>query len=314
LKPEFHAKEIMYKIQDVDDKDHSKTLFALKGTLQDELVAEEFIAEDGIPTLARYINNSKGNMQAYALASLRAALAYVSAMNVIANSPATVSEIYYLTDTSKGYQNVSIIKNALELLIVFCSYLDNGYKVISRAAKDTAKKINQQPYQNLIALMLTVNDLDVKVNCLTLLNVLFSKTSSDAKKKNLLYKLNKVDLQSTLNTLSDVEYPAIKEQITTFQIVANVTIPRSWYEVDRFKQDYEKMVTQYEDVQEKLFSYQRQQPLIRMLRQELNRCYETVNIMAMSSGYMPSNILFFNFLNNSRELSTRKSNCTTNIG
>jgi hypothetical protein len=279
----------MYKLQDVNDKAHTKTLFALKDTLQDEQVAEEFIAMEGIPTLSRYINNSKGNMQAYALASLRSALVYVSAMNVIANSPAIAGEIYFLTDTSKGYQNVSIIKNALELLIVFCSYLDNGYKVISRAAKDTSKKTNQPPYQNLIALMVTVNDLDVKTNCLTLLNVLFSKASNDTKKKKLLYKLNKVDLQNTLAILNEVEYPAIKEQLNTFQIVANITIPRSWYEVDKYRTEYEKMISQRDEVQEKLFAYQRQQPLIRMLKQELARCYETVNVMSLASGYLPQN-------------------------
>ncbi|KAG2393421.1 hypothetical protein C9374_006952 [Naegleria lovaniensis] len=281
LKPELKSREYISILNSDDKVGKGKILFHLKEALFDTNFAEEFISMNGIATLAKEVVRLKGNLQGYCLAALRSALVYVSAMNVISQSPSTVAEIYNLTDTSQ--QNVQILKNALELMIVFCSYLDNGIKLVKRAAKDLASKCKQQPFQNIMNILKS-DDLMVQVNCLTLLNVMLSKVS-EQKKRKLLFTWKQADLENALDYANRSEFPAVKEQLMIFQKISKIEIPRSWFVCEKVKQELDKMTSKYEQTQEKLFAYQRQQAMIKVLKQEVQRCYETINLFSFKFGF-----------------------------
>ncbi|KAF0983976.1 hypothetical protein FDP41_007891 [Naegleria fowleri] len=281
LKPELKSREYISILNSDDKVGKGKILFHLKEALHDTTFAEEFISMNGIAILAKEVVRLKGNLQGYCLAALRSALVYVSAMNVISQSPSTVAEIYNLTDTSQ--QNVQILKNALELMIVFCSYLDNGIKLVKRAAKDMASKCKQQPFQNIMNILKS-DDLMVQVNCLTLLNVMLSKVS-DQKKRKLLFTWKQADLENALDYANRSEFPAVKEQLMIFQKISKIEIPRSWFVCEKVKRELDKMTCKYEQTQEKLFAYQRQQAMIKVLKQEVQRCYETINLFSFKFGF-----------------------------
>ncbi|KAL9653953.1 hypothetical protein ABK040_014166 [Willaertia magna] len=282
LKPEIKARDCITLIESDEKVEKPKILFKLKDLLQDPYFAEEFISLNGIAILAKELTKLRGNVQGYCLASLRSALIYVSALRIISDSPHVVGDIYRLTDTT-GFQNVQIYKNALELMIVFCSYLDNGIKLVKQAAKKLAHSKGQLLFQNLMEIMKS-EDLDVQVNCITLLNVMLSK-STDRQKKKLIFVWKQAGLENVLEFVNKSEFSGVREQLGIFQKISSIEIPRSWFVCERFKKELDKMTVKYEQVQEKLFAYQRQQQMVKMLKQELHRCYETINMFSIKYGF-----------------------------
>jgi hypothetical protein len=247
--------------------------------------AEEFIEADGVAALSAYINRTKGTLQAQCLQALRAVLVYVSAMTVLSQEPRIISEIYNLTDPNQEY-SLSVLKNALELLLVFVSYLDNGFHLVNKSAREATKMKISGPYENFIQLLRS-GDLDVQVHTLAVMNILMAKAPTEMKKKKLLFWWETAGLKDVLKIVNENEYPAIKEQMNIFQKISQIHVPRSWFEAEKYKREYEKMATKYEQTQEKLFGYQRQQAIVKLMKSELMRCRETMEVMSITSGLMP---------------------------
>lgn len=174
--------------------------------------------------LIKSTSKETGNLQAQFLQALRAALGYVSAMSIIQESPELVGEIFQLTcihksatATQPAGNTLNIAKYSLELLIVFCSYLPNGVKLIRKAAKLQAKKMQTQPFANIVHL-LQCGDLDVQANTLTLLNVLLLRAPEE-KKKHIFFKWQtQINLIDALASISSSEYPETKKQLEAFQV------------------------------------------------------------------------------------------------
>lgn len=209
-------------------------------------------------------------------------------MNIIASTPSLVSDIYLLTCTitENDTGKLNVIKYALELLIVFCSYLSNGVKLIRQASKEAAIVTRSQPFAN-FAMMMHRGDLDLQANTVTLMNVLIAKSEKESTKKKLFVSWQANGIIEKLEEL-DSEYPATKQQLEIFQSISNYTIPRSWFAAEMFRAKLEDISKRYEQLQEKIFEYQRQQPVIKMLKSELANTHETLRVMSMAYNIIPS--------------------------
>ena len=168
--------------------------------------------------LIRLATKTTKNLQALVLQALRSALVYVSAMNILSSSPELVSSIFQLTGGSsvEDSNKLNVTKYALELLIVFSSYLENGVRIIHKTAKEIAQRTKLQIFSN-FASMLRSGDLDLQANTITLMNVMLAKAPKDSTKKKLFVSWQASGIIDILAEL-DTEYPATKQQLEIFQV------------------------------------------------------------------------------------------------
>lgn len=165
---------------------------------------------------------TSGNLQAYSLTCLKNCLTFVAGMESVSTSPTVVGELYNLTDPdSSEKRQATIYKNALEILIVLCNYLENGFALVHSAAKKLARQKNsankggalEKPYKNFVGL-LKCGDMDVMINTLTLMNLMLSKAPSDLSGKKLLFRWKTLGINEILEVFSDGQPKSAQKKIS----------------------------------------------------------------------------------------------------
>jgi len=218
--------------------------------------AEEFIFKDGIQRLVSIIAYAVGNTQAYALTALRSTMVYVSGMEQLVEEPELIHQLYDLLAAEKR-QNLTVQRNTLELLFIFCNYTTSAFALINNAAFHKANESNKPPYEDLISL-LTSGDLDTQMNTLTLLNSLLNTATPPEIAKDLLGLWKNQGIANRVQALADNPNPKIKAQVQVFQHLSGIV----FVEADA---RYAVRVLQLEEA---LKGFQEQQPLVKILRAE----------------------------------------------
>jgi len=293
LKPSVLVRQILGVIRHGKDSEIKKEIFFLQRTaLQDIHFSEEFIAEGGIEILTKMVRKTKGNVQGYLLGALKSACAYISALEIIGESPELILQIYELTDISaedSGQSNkLTIYKESLDLLIVFASYFNNGFDLVNDAASRRGEDLQRRPYASFMNLLMECADLQVRVNALILMNVMLKKAPNTSAKRELVFSWKTAGMMNVMEELSSIEYPAVKDQLFIFQKLSEVVIPRSWFVAEQYKVQMEELMKRYEKLQDEVFQHQRQQPQIRILHQQLKGYRDTLDLMSVANGFLSS--------------------------
>ncbi|KAL6070862.1 hypothetical protein QOT17_006614 [Balamuthia mandrillaris] len=199
-----------------------ESLFAMKYEFKDATFAEEFFELGGMSALLTVITSSSGNTQAYALSALRAAMLYISGMEVLLDDQKLVAQLFSLVDSNV----VAVARQALELIFVLCSYGTNGWKHIHRAAKLFAKKKGCAAYENLVELLKS-GDLDTQLNAITFFNSILDACPPQRQEK-LLLLWREIDIEPTLRMEVAVsQNEAFKRQVKHFEQTVLSLFPTS---------------------------------------------------------------------------------------
>ncbi|KEG13334.1 formin 2 (FH2) domain protein [Trypanosoma grayi] len=272
-----------------------KLVLELNTLVQGTEFAEQFLDDDGLNVILHQIKTASGNLQAAMLSVLRNLLVYVNAVEQIAESPELVERIYGLLvpPPDGGAVPLNIAKPTLETLIVICGMVEGGHKMINHAAKKRVG-VGVLPYAPLVPL-LSGADLLATHSTLLFMNILLKKKkeASGMKAKKLLFRWTECGVVSVLKRLTAIEDPDVAKQLGSFQRLSNLTIPRSWEEASKYRQQYEEARRKCDAAMEALYVFQQQQAKVRMLKQELERARETVRAMALlvpsaSENYHPA--------------------------
>eukprot|EP00761_Pharyngomonas_kirbyi_P007266 gb/GECH01007276.1/.p1 GENE.gb/GECH01007276.1/~~gb/GECH01007276.1/.p1 ORF type:complete len:1157 (+),score=382.43 gb/GECH01007276.1/:1-3471(+) len=284
-RPSIKAQKVINNLESEKESNMRQALTHLKTQLQQEGFAEEFIQNKGILVLASLIHKTKGNIQGYLLGALRDGLSYVSGMNAVMESPQIIKEIYQVTGIE--VHNTTVYKNALEILIVICSYVEDGFKMIHETAKGYSSHLGEEAYHNFIDL-LNNNDLDVQLKTLTLMNLMAKKAQTDRKQKRLVFYWKKAGIIDLIRDKEsnhlETKLPEIQTQIDLLQNISGCTIPGSWFQAREFEKKYEEEMKKYQRACDEIFKFQQQQPLVKILKEELLRCYDTLTAASSFSG------------------------------
>lgn len=272
-----------------------KLLLELQSSVTKTEFAEQFLDEDGLSIVLQQIKTTTGNVQGALLGVLRGLLVYVNAMDQVAESPDLVDKIYgLLVPPPDGTPvSLSVAKPTLEILIVICGMHELGHKLINQAAKRRLG-VGILPYSPLINLLAS-NDLLTVHNTLLLMNILLKKKkeSSELKAKKLVFRWRECGLMSLLTPLTTTEEKEVLKQLSILQRGCNITIPGSWEEASKYKQQYEETKRKCDAATEALYLFQQQQSKMRLLKAELARAHETVKALSclvpsVSTQYHPS--------------------------
>lgn len=184
------------------------------------------------------------------------------------------AEVEELLSSSKEKQRLSGID------ILRLKYRQQQQQQQSQVSVMDIFKDSNDPYTN-FAILLSKDDVDIKTNLLTLLNLMLSKTpkQSSLRKKMVLY-WQRASIVKMLSTMVDIQSDAFRSQLDLFQKLSNVTIPRSWLEVQQLKGDLQQLKKINVALKMVINEYDRQQPYFHLIKDELLRCYKEMGTMA----------------------------------
>ncbi|KAK5578112.1 hypothetical protein RB653_003065 [Dictyostelium firmibasis] len=261
LNPIYRSSKWVKALND-SETNEKDIMFHLKFKLQENEFAESFIEQNGMEGILRMVTNGKGNAQTYSLASLRACLEYVSAMEVITKTPHLVKQLFNLVDSNV----VGVCRGALELLFVLCDFRkEEGFKSVHLAAKGTAVAQGKKPYLNVIKL-LDSGDLETKINAFTLLNVLLSNCPSDEKVGKLCKKWGELGLHDKLRSLTSIQQQEFQIQLEIYEETSGVNL----------RTKASRLEAICNRLKAKLIEYEAQQPLISILKEELKLAQQLI--------------------------------------
>ena len=248
--------------------------------------AEEFLEGDGLNEILRIATqrNVNRSLQGHLLKLVVELLVYENALDQVQDSQELVDRIYSILNTPDVPLTAS--RPTMQILVVLCGILPDGHKMIVNAA-ELGKSVSFKPFNCFIPL-LGSNDLEAVKPTLLLMNLLLKK-KKDADEiidlKNLLFQWKQCGLLTVMQSVSDKDIadPDIKKGLKIFQHLSDFTIPRSWEEAIKYQQKFEKLQEKYDKQNDLLFVYQQQQTKIRLMHQELERAYDTLNIAAACS-------------------------------
>ncbi|KAM9946402.1 hypothetical protein ACTFIT_004709 [Dictyostelium discoideum] len=261
LNPTYRSSKWVKALND-SETNEKDIMFHLKYKLQENEFAESFIEQNGMEGILRMVTNGKGNAQTYSLASLRACLEYVSAMEIITKTPHLVKQLFSLVDSNV----VGVCRGALELLFVLCDFRkEEGFKSVHLAAKGTAVAQGKKPYLNVIKL-LDSGDLETKINAFTLLNVLLSNCPTDEKVGKLCKKWGELGLDDKLRSLTSIQQQEFQIQLEIYEETSGVNLRTKASRLEAICNRLKSKLTEYEA----------QQPLIAILKEELKLAQQLI--------------------------------------
>jgi hypothetical protein len=106
-------------------------------------------------------------------------------------------------------------KLVVSIFVGLCKCMKGAFDCINRAAVNTARRANQSPYATLIA-CLTLSDLELRINVLTLINWILFKCPSEKKLCKFLARLENMGVYDDLRALAKERNPEVLNQLKNF--------------------------------------------------------------------------------------------------
>lgn len=245
-----------------------------------DIFAEEFISHGGMDYLLAIIQQTSGNLAAYTLNALSIAMTYRNGLAYMTEQPSTVQTLFELMYS----KNVNVVKQAVALVFVVCEFSEDGFFVVNQAIKSNAVERNKQPYEDLV-LLLDNGLLDVKVNTLTLINILLQKAPEKEHLKKLLKRLDEAGIYAMLERQDGITDPDYLWQLDTFRRTTTEIVPVNNVELSVIRSKMEELHTEIEEKEMELETFKRREVQVALLKKELLRL-RSIATRAHYSGHL----------------------------
>jgi len=282
LAPAVEVRDQLQQLRspEVERDAKKKLVFNLKKRLTAPEFSEEFIAQDGLAALLQLVNDEDAvaehgsALQGYTLLALRQVLCWQSAMEQLCDSEGLMGSLFRLTYS----RHLKSISRALELLFVFCNFVDSRHsftRVLS-AASATARAHDEPPFAVLVR-HLSSGDLDVKLNALTLINSLISCAPGRHERERLIFQLDRLRVNESLLESVDSRDDLWRTQLDVYTgLTQHIDLPGSWYEADFYSGKAHALALELEDARRSLDLFRLEQPLVALLQEEVLRAHRLV--------------------------------------
>ncbi|SPQ99930.1 unnamed protein product (mitochondrion) [Plasmodiophora brassicae] len=245
-----------------------RAVFQLECDLKFDLFGEEFISQGGMDPLVAVVESFEGNAQAYALKALARALCYLNGLEYMKSNPELMEGLLNLTYELK---NITAARQALALMFVVCDFVDDGFDLVHKAAKRTARNKRVKPYAQIIRLLAS-GDLDAQINSLTLVNVLLRKAPDKAMRKKLVLMLDAVGLCDVLEQQQDrIGHADYVTQVELFQTLSGQVCTASMFQIEALKRTIANLQQEAEAARQEVSQLEGQRKFINIIRDELLR-------------------------------------------
>ena len=288
-----HFLRLMYNA-DRKDALTKELMFKLKGQLEDPAFAEEFVDQNGMEPLLRIIVSAEGNTQGYGLAALRALMGYVSGTQELMSHADFIEMLFSLVTPSVLAQ---VCRQAMELLFVVCNLTGNdpdqvagaagaraggqggsinGFELVHTAAKNSARARGQKVYQSVVQLLAS-GDIDTQLNALTLINSLLDN-APERKQTKLLATFKSYGIDDVLKDQTKIQQQEFRTQLTIWETnCATIYVPAV---------GPGETVRSYKQLEALVKKFEQQQPMVRLLVQQLLHYQSAVQQAANTGSFI----------------------------
>ena len=274
LVPNMRAHKFITYLEDSSKR--KDVLFKMRHQFSDAVFSEEFISQGGIDALLTATISSSGSTQGYGLGALKAIVSYMNGLNEMMAHPDFIERLYSLVSIDQLPQ---ICRQALELLFVICNF--DGFQVVHKAAKNNAKAKGKNAYSNVIELI-DSKDIETQANALTLINMVF-EAAPESKKLKLLTHWKSLGIEAAIARQKDIKDPNFIAQYHLWHSNYSSVFAASGKKGSGGGGEAKAGTRPYKELEALVEKYEAQQPLVRMLAQELFYYQTTIN-NAMQNG------------------------------
>ena len=127
---------------------------------------------------------------------------YLSGVTYLRQKPHLFDRLFELlslkSQTPPHYEVRSLV---VQIFIGLCKFMKNAYMFLNRAAVNTAHRNSQSPYSSLLGCFQT-NDIDLRVQVLTLINWMLFKCPNEKKLCKFLARLENMGIYDDLRALA----------------------------------------------------------------------------------------------------------------
>eukprot|EP00947_MAST-08B_sp_MAST-8B-sp1_P000662 g662.t1 len=240
--------------------------------LKHSALAEEFIAQGGIAEVLRLVRASRagGSAQAYALQALESLSGFANGVDFLVNDANDLlRDLFDLV----AAPTPNVARVATRVLSATVRFGDSGFELVDAAIQEGSRRRQELPYFSVVR-QLSNRDVVTRTNALGLLNNMVRHSPTQVVRAQLVQRLNKLE---TLQVLQDLvagghdDDPAMAREIGDFQALVGAVIPTSAYEVETLRARLQALDALHEEQRARLEVFEQQQPLVRVLRDELFR-------------------------------------------
>ena len=227
-------------VSSTDDKKTKikMTIFNLKKNYFDvDMFAEEFISYEGIKYLISFLKLTTGNLRTYAVEALNKLLDFQSSTDYIKKRKEIIDTLYEILITSDTI-NCSLF--TLNTLISIVSQDEEKAMYLIEVADNYAKKSVTQIFSQIITLISTNKDKNIRGKALLFINVLLNFCDS-AKLPKLLIQIKEAGIYEALEKVAKHKEKDFQEQLTNFQIKTGKIISGSDHELAVYKKQVKEM-------------------------------------------------------------------------
>eukprot|EP00347_Sterkiella_histriomuscorum_P022668 403337606 len=232
-----------------------------------DIFIEEMIKLDGISKLINFLRTNDQQVISSTLRCLSYTFVYLSGVEYLKQRPHLFTKLYEIIGNQQQ-NNVDIKKQTLGILIGLCKCMKGAFQCINKAAINCARRANQSPYATLLN-SLSINDLELKINILTLINWLLFKCPSEQKMCKFLSRMENLGIYDDLRALAKEKNPEILNQLKNFQKNSKIIIPSLQYEIEIHKNRNKELQEHCDTLERKIEHYVEQQSLFKLMRDDL---------------------------------------------
>ena len=155
---------------------------------------------------------------------------YLSGVEFLRQRPHLFTRLYDLVSSPAG----EVRKHVLGIMIGLCKCMRGAFHCVNKAAINTARRANQSPYASLLN-CLSAQDVDLRINALTLINWLVFKCPSERKAAKFLARLENLGVFDDLRQLAREKHPEVVQQLKNFQKNAKIVLPSMQYQLEIYQ-------------------------------------------------------------------------------
>ena len=164
---------------------------------------------------------TEGNVLSQCLKCLSQLFVYINGVEYLKQRPHLFIRLWEMVH----YNNIEVRKQLLGIFIGLCKIMHGAYERINKASIINARSNNRSPFAILLNSLNQNNDVELKVNVLTLINWMMFKCPSEKKLCKFIARLENIGIYDELRLLAKEKNPEIINQLKNFQKNSKLIIP-----------------------------------------------------------------------------------------
>lgn len=239
-----------------------RILSSLEGNFENDLFAEEFIANNGIQYIDKIIQHNSGNIRKYALQGLSKLLDFQATYDYFDKKKEILSSLYSILVSDKDLKSPFF---AIDIMLKIIKTSEEKIMYIIDVAEKYAKKTHTKIFDKLVE-NLTNKESNLRSHSLWFINMILNYCHP-SKHSRILIQLRDVGIFEILENRKHTD-KNFEFQVNMFLEKSQSILSNSDYEVEIYKKEIEDLKTHCYEIEKKNISFNEENEFYEILVDE----------------------------------------------